>query len=430
MNRIVSVLLVVLIVAPALGQHRALRASDPAQAREILLKAQAAAAELRSVVYDGMVLGEGPQAAYMPLLEARVQAKRSSDPRQPKIRIDGSHTPPSTGPSPSETSGFKFASDGEQAAHMSEKFRIFATGKAEHALTVERINLFPDRFLSETAYGDALNGAVLTHEGTASVEGVECDVVKVDYAAAGRPQPPAWERFFIAKNDLLLRRYEIPLSRTRMRARGEKESSIIFTVDKLTANPDLSDEIFALSAPQGYAMQLFQPVRRQLESAQEQPQPLPRRQAAAAVGSQAPDWTLRDSSGEQVSLKSLRGQVVVLDFWATWCGPCKMAMPGLQKLHEQFKDKPVKVFGVNCLERNPNANPMAYIKQRGYTYGQLLEGTSVANAYGVRGIPAFFVIDREGKILYQGAGYDPSLEKKLAEIISSALEPAPTAASS
>ncbi len=424
----VCVLVFVLAVAPALAQDSAPEQAAPAQAREILTRAQEAAAQLRSIAYDGAVMGGGAQAAYMPLLEGRVQVKRGPDAQQPKIRIDGKHTPPNTAPSPPEASGFKFASDGKQAAHMSEKFRIFATGKAEHALTVERMNLFPARYLSDSAYGDALDGAVLAYEGAAAVEGVQCHVIKADHAAAGKTQPPAWERFFIAKDDLLLRRLEIPLSRSRTRA--EPESSIIFTVDKLTANPDLSDDIFSLAAPEGFALHSFQPVGRRQIGGQDAPPPMPRQAAAASLGSPAPDWTLPDSNGQMVSLQSLRGQVVVLDFWATWCGPCKMAMPGLQKLHDHFKDKPVKVFGVNCLERSPNADPMAYIKQRGYTYPQLLQGSAAANAYGVRGIPAFFVIDREGKILYQGAGYDPSLDQRLTEIIKSALEPARTAASS
>ncbi len=68
---------------------------------------------------------------------------------------------------------------------------------------------------------------------------------------------------------------------------------------------------------------------------------------------------MKDPAGKSVSLKSLRGKIVLLDFWATWCGPCRMAMPGLQKLHDRYKDKPVAIYGVNCRERRPDANPMA-----------------------------------------------------------------------
>src|SRR5947199_8917493 len=71
-----------------------------------------------------------------------------------------------------------------------------------------------------------------------------------------------------------------------------------------------------------------------------------------AVGATAPDWELSDADGKLQTLAQYRGKIVVLDFWATWCGPCAEVMPQMQKLHEKYKDRGVTVFGVSSWEKN------------------------------------------------------------------------------
>ena len=129
------------------------------------------------------------------------------------------------------------------------------------------------------------------------------------------------------------------------------------------------------------------------------------------VGETAPDWQLSDAEGKQHSLSEYRGKVVVMDFWATWCGLCQGVMPRLQKLHQKYKDRGVVVFGVNSWE---NSDPVAMMKEKGYSYGLLLKGEDIADAYKVTSLPAIYIIGTDGKIIYSHAGVD---DKNLASMI-------------
>jgi len=141
------------------------------------------------------------------------------------------------------------------------------------------------------------------------------------------------------------------------------------------------------------------------------------REGLVPVGEMAPSWTLADPDGEMHSLEEYRGKVVIMDFWATWCGPCKRAMPGLQNIHEEFKDRGVVVLGINAWERNGPQGAIDYMKEHDYTYGLLLEADKVAEAYGVRGIPTFYVIGVDGKVIKTKVGFHPDGEKQMAEFL-------------
>jgi len=136
------------------------------------------------------------------------------------------------------------------------------------------------------------------------------------------------------------------------------------------------------------------------------------------TGTMAPDWTLKDAEGESHSLSDYEGKIVVLDFWATWCGPCVKAMPGLQKLHEKYADKGVAVIGMNTSE---SGDPVAFMKKKNFTYQLLLNADPVSNAYRVRGIPAFYVLDGEGTIVFSAVGFSPGHEKEIEKVINEEL---------
>lgn len=119
----------------------------------------------------------------------------------------------------------------------------------------------------------------------------------------------------------------------------------------------------------------------------------------------APDFDLANLDGDVVSLSQFRGQVVVLDFWATWCKPCLTSFPALHALVEPLRDQGVVLIAVS-LDRSEDV-AREYLAEQGYgtelaLWGSLDEARAVQTLYGVIGIPKTFVVDREGYIRYAG----------------------------
>ncbi|OJJ22844.1 hypothetical protein BKI52_00400 [marine bacterium AO1-C] len=137
------------------------------------------------------------------------------------------------------------------------------------------------------------------------------------------------------------------------------------------------------------------------------------------VGETAPLWNLPDYEGNQLSLKSLKGKVVVIDFWATWCPPCIKAIPGLQKLHEKYEKQGVRFLG---LAYRDQGKPLKFMKKRGVTY-TILNAQESGKAYGVSQWPSLFIIGKDGKVRDYMLGYHGEAgEKALENAIQDALE--------
>ncbi|MGQ9666658.1 MAG: TlpA family protein disulfide reductase [Anaerolineae bacterium] len=131
--------------------------------------------------------------------------------------------------------------------------------------------------------------------------------------------------------------------------------------------------------------------------------PAPVRAVKAEVGYSAPDFELADLDGKSVRLSDFRGKPVVLNFWATWCPPCRQELPIFQELHQRRGN----VFVLLAIsEGEHQQDVLAFVQKYGYTFRVLLDpGLSVGKAYGARAIPMTLVIDPDGVIVYirQGA---------------------------
>lgn len=128
----------------------------------------------------------------------------------------------------------------------------------------------------------------------------------------------------------------------------------------------------------------------------------------------APDFHMKDLNGKTVSLEDFRGKVVVVDFWATWCVPCREAFPGLKLALDKYKgDTSVVFLFVDTRERV--SDPVGLIRQflssNNYPFTVLLDpsGEPYYNRFGMAGIPTQFVIDGQGMIRFKHEGYDPRL---------------------
>lgn len=121
------------------------------------------------------------------------------------------------------------------------------------------------------------------------------------------------------------------------------------------------------------------------------------------IGRQAPDFTLSLFDGGTLSLKDLHGKAVLVNFWASWCPPCRLEAPALEEAWQTYKDKDVVFVGVDIQDKEPDAR--AFIKEFGLTYpnGWDVSGR-VAVDFGVWGIPETFFLDKQGRITYKHVG--------------------------
>ena len=120
-------------------------------------------------------------------------------------------------------------------------------------------------------------------------------------------------------------------------------------------------------------------------------------------GKQAPDFALKDLQGKQVKLSDFRGKAVLLNFWATWCGPCKVEMPWFVELQKQYGPQGLEIVGV-ALDDSGKDEIQKFAKDMGVNYTILQGQDDVGDAYGAVGLPTTYYIDRTGTIIDSASG--------------------------
>jgi peroxiredoxin len=130
---------------------------------------------------------------------------------------------------------------------------------------------------------------------------------------------------------------------------------------------------------------------------------------AGELSGAAPDFTLQSRGGEQISLSELRGDVVMINFWATWCGPCREEMPHLEALHQRYSDLGFTLLGVNVEEDSRLSDQ--FLAETPVTFDILFDPQNgVSELYDVVAMPSTVLVDRAGNMRFIHHGYKPGYE--------------------
>ena len=370
-------------VAPGVG-------ADTEDPKKVLRAADEALHAVRSVTYEAQYQGVGAFATRTATVIGKASLAKlpAGDPLVARLVAEGAFY--QTGSD--EAVAFHTAFDGRMIRKLGTQTKVMVEkdvdtdpkGRTLGGVTMlfgggaYQVMMF--EYVRDKPLAKQIDAPVTEYEGRTNIGGVLCHVVYVecDQRPDGRVKR---ERWFIGIKDNLLRKFEDVAVDDKGRY-----GAYVLTLSNVRVNPPLDDLAFTIKLPEGYKVKPYEP---------------PNRPALLAVGDPAPDWKLADAAGQMHALADYRGKLVVLDFWATWCGPCVQAMPNLQKLHEKYHERGVEIIGINAWEES---NAAAYMKEKGYTYGLLLKGEAVAEAYRANTLPTVYVIGADGKIIYRGVG--------------------------
>ena len=141
------------------------------------------------------------------------------------------------------------------------------------------------------------------------------------------------------------------------------------------------------------------------------------------IGNKAPSFELQSVTGDTVKLADMEGKVVLLDFWAVWCGPCRTAMPFFQELQDKYGKDGLEVIGVHVDDRMPPPDEVAeYLAKLGVSYTNVVSTVDNDNEFMIFAMPTTYMVDREGIIVKRHIGFDPkTAPDELEEIVRSML---------
>lgn len=386
------------------GAQEAEAQIDP-EALRVVEEAKAAWNALNAMTAKVKTGGSGGLGAFAPKTEADLLAQRDQD-GDWVLRATGTGMMPSL----RKETGFDTVWLANRLTWVDHEARTLTTAARGAGFAFQMADASrPMGLFGQRPFFPMENAQTLILEGPSEVDGVACDVVRFTErpAARGRNQNPATYRWHIAREDRLPRRIEQVVDS------GALIGSIRWDLTDLRSGMNLPQTAFVVRAPEGY--QVIEPTVAvnddEAEGSGRPPQPnrlapaVQPPQPAIAAAPMAPAFELENMAGGTLKLADLRGQLVLLDFWGTWCLPCKKASPFVQELHEDYGEKGVAVYALAF--RSPEDDVRAYFRDNKYTYGSLLSADDAVRAYKVRAFPTYVLIGREGQEVARFVGGNP-----------------------
>ncbi len=393
----------VCMVAPAYAQEGDV-------ARQRLEESRAAIGNLKTLQYTGTVSSEGALFGTIAKLDSTVWMERvgEGEASEWNHRRQGTTVVRNPATSETETVDFDVVRSGPNMTYIAHDLRTmyerFHRAARHRSITVaqtgwigeladptpfERELTLPEVKISLEIGGDTVGEDV-------------CDVVQVSFG--DQRQVVRWS---ISQETDLPRRRQTRLGADNMQT---------YTITNIAVNKDLPEDIFKLERPEGYA--LNSTVRdRQRRPVDPSEVTYPSAKAFEVTIAEGP------GKGESVSLESLAGNVVVLDFWASWSGTSKDSRGDIQAITEQFKDEDVKVLSMTWRERNKPELSVNAWKAGGGTYSLVTGADAVAIDYAVSSLPTVFVVTKDGKLVYTVNEYNADTFKNgIAEAVQKALD--------
>ena len=396
-SRCLFVTLALLSASPlAPGQSAAGAQAQPPDAKRILQESADACLRVKTIEYEETQEPTTAGGGHEHRLRATIRQARASVPTggflPGKFSVEGSVVHTDGAPA-----SFAFTYDGKVLRVLDTAEKVVKVVRSPSPYVTGSLlgavgTLGVVQFTEEQPFKEIIaRGERIEHEGTRSVHGVECHVV----AVASTVEHPAFGKRTFLTRWLIGVADRLP--------RGREGGGSRNTLRILRVNGPLAESAFVFQPQRGFGERLVAGVE-------------PRRKGLLPAGTLAPEWRLPDAQGREHSLSDYKGKLVLLDFWGTWCVPCRVTMPGIQSIHERFRNRGVAVLGV-AVGGDEAGDPAAYMRAHRFTYGLLLKGDEVAAQYNIMVLPGLYLIGDDGRIIHAEYGYREGAKDELTRMI-------------